>query len=319
MDKRKIVVIGGGTGQSIFLRGLKKLVNNITAIVAVSDNGGGSGVLREDLGMLPPGDIRNCIMALADTEPAMKKVMNYRFKEGSLKDQSFGNLFLAALNGVYSNFQIAVSEISNILAVKGKVLPVSIDEIHLKATTKANKEIKGEVQIVNYVIKNNDPIKYVEIYPKNAKPLKEVLDEIKRADIIILGPGSLYTSVITNLLIDEVSSAIYRSKAKKVYVCNVMTQPGETDNYSVKKHIDAIIEHTKLNIIDYVIVNKEIIPDSILKNYEEQNSFPIYLKDEEEKELLDMGIKVLKENLIEVKKGYIRHDALKLAKGILRI
>lgn len=313
----KVVVIGGGTGQSIFLRGLKKYTENITAVVTVSDDGGGSGVLREDLGMLPPGDIRNCIMALADVEPSMKQVMQYRFEEGYLKGQSFGNLFLAALNGVYKNFDLAVSKISEILAVKGTVLPVSIDNMDLKATMEDSSVVVGETTIVKTSIEKHLKIEKLELTPSGAKPLSEVIDAIESADIIIMGPGSLYTSVIPNLIVDGVAKAIYESKASKVYIGNIMTQPGETTGYSVYDHVSAILDHAGMKIIDKVFVNVGVIDEQTSDRYQKEESQLIYMNDEEENEIQKIGIDIIKGDFIEIKKGYVRHDSAKLAKIIL--
>ena len=252
-----VVVIGGGTGQSVFLRGLKKRTRNITAIVTVADDGGGSGVLREDLGMLPPGDIRNCLLALANIEPTMKEVMQYRFTEGALKGQSFGNLFLAAMNGLYGNFEVALYKMSQIDAV----------------------------------------------------PLDEVINSIENADIIIMGPGSLYTSIIPNLLVNGVVDAIEKSKAPKVYICNIMTQPGETDDHNVLDHVNAIVKHTNKNIIDYVISNNEVLPKEMIDIYQKDGAKQVILDDKQRKILKTMGAKTIEENLIEIKNNYIRHDA----------
>ena len=192
INKAKVVVIGGGTGQSIFLRGLKKITPNITAIVTVADDGGGSGVLRSDLGMLPPGDIRNCLLALANTEPTMQEVMQYRFEEGGLKGQSFGNLFLAAMNGLYGNFETAVYKLSEIFNITGRVLPVTLESIDLIAKLKNGNIIKGESKIPKEVRKQKSKIEEVYLEPKDAKPLSEGINSIYEADYVIMGPGSIY-------------------------------------------------------------------------------------------------------------------------------
>ena len=208
----KIVVIGGGTGLSTMLRGLKYYTSNITAIVTVADDGGGSGDLREDLGMLPPGDIRNCILALADTEPLMEELLQYRFKDGRLKNQSFGNLFLAAMDGISNNFEEAVHKMSSVLAVTGKVMPVTLDNVILKAKLKNGIIVEGESNIPEESIKNNSCIDKVFIEPKNARAIKEAVEAIIEADAIILGPGSLYTSVIPNLLVKDIADALQKHK-----------------------------------------------------------------------------------------------------------
>lgn len=305
----KVVVIGGGTGQSIFLRGLKYFTQNITAVVTVADDGGGSGVLREDLGMLPPGDIRNCLLALANIEPTMNEVMKYRFTEGVLKGQSFGNLFLAAMNGLYKNFDIAVYKMSEIFAITGRVLPVTLEDINLIAKLKNGELVKGESSIPDEVKNQNSKIDKVYLDPIDAKPLDDVINSILDADIIVMGPGSLYTSIIPNLLVKGVVDAIKKSSAPKVYISNVMTQPGETDDYDVVSHIEAIIKHTNENIIDYVIVNNEMLPINIFEIYKNDGAKQVLLDKTQRDVLKSMGIRTIEESLIEIKNNYIRHDA----------
>jgi len=306
----KIVVIGGGTGLSTMLRGLKKYTNNITAIVTVADDGGGSGVLREDLGILPPGDIRNCMLALADTEPLMEELLQYRFKDGRLKDQSFGNLFLAAMDGISNNFEEAVQKMSSVLAVTGKVIPVTLDNMILKARLKNGVIIDGESNIPKGVIENGSAIDEVFIEPKDARAIKEALIAINEADAIILGPGSLYTSIIPNLLVGEIRNSLDKTKAIRIYVSNIMTQPGESDNYSVKDHILAINKHAKCKVVDYVVVNTGKISSELEQKYLDDNSTMVNINEEEIKR---QGIGVIKKDFVEIGKGYIRHDADKLA------
>lgn len=305
----KVVVIGGGTGQSVFLRGLKYFTKNITAIVTVADDGGGSGVLREDLGMLPPGDIRNCLLALADIEPTMNEVMQYRFDDGVLKGQSFGNLFLAAMNGLYGNFETAVYKLSEIFAITGRVLPVTLEDVNLVARLKNGKIIKGESAIPKEVKMSKSAIGEIWLEPKEAKPLDDVINSIHDADIIIMGPGSLYTSVIPNLLIEGVVDAIKSSDAPKVYISNIMTQPGETDNYNVLDHVKAIVNHCGENIIDYVIVNNEILPKDVFNLYKKDGASQVLLDKQQKDKLKSLGIRAIEKNLIEIKNNYIRHDA----------
>lgn len=306
----KIVVIGGGTGLSTMLRGLKHYTSNITAIVTVADDGGGSGDLREDLGILPPGDIRNCILALADTEPLMEELLQYRFKGGRLENQSFGNLFLAAMDGISSNFEEAVQKMSSVLAVTGKVLPVTLDNVILKARLKDGTIAEGESKIGKEVLERNSPIDRVFLEPSNARALKEAVNAIKEADAVILGPGSLYTSVIPNLLVEDISSALKKTKAIKIYVANIMTQPGETDNYGVKEHLQAIFKHAGGEIVDYVIANKGKIEKSLEEKYLEEGSKLVTV---DEEEIEKMGVNVIEGNFIKVKNGYVRHDSEKLA------
>lgn len=273
----KFVVIGGGTGLSILLRGLKKFTSNITAIVTVADDGGGSGKLREDLGMLPPGDIRSCILALANTEPTMEKLLQYRFTEGSLKGQNFGNLFIAAMNEIYGSFERAIKETCNVLAVTGKVLPMTLEDVTLCAILENGHVLKGESCIPVYAIKAGSRIDYIYMEPKITYPLDESVEAINEADIIVLGPGSLYTSVMPNLLVNNIVDTIYNAKAPKVYITNVMTQPGETDGYDVLDHVNAILKHSSPDFLDYVIANTEEIPLSILEKYIKDGSKPVLL------------------------------------------
>lgn len=306
----KIVVIGGGTGLSTMLRGLKHYTSNITAIVTVADDGGGSGDLREDLGILPPGDIRNCILALADTEPLMEELLQYRFKGGRLENQSFGNLFLAAMDGISSNFEEAVQKMSSVLAVTGKVLPVTLDNVILKAQLKNGAIVSGESKIPEGVEENNSPIDRVFLDPPDARALREAVEAIKEADAIVLGPGSLYTSVIPNLLVEDISTALRRTKAVKIYVSNIMTQPGETDNFGVKEHLKAIFRHGGEDIVDYVVVNVGKIDKALEEKYLEENS-KLVTVDEEAVE--KMNVKIIEGNFVKVRNGFVRHDPEKLA------
>lgn len=308
-DKPKVVVIGGGTGQSVFLRGLKHYTPNITAVVTVADDGGGSGVLREDLGMLPPGDIRNCLLALANIEPTMSEVMKYRFTEGALKGQSFGNLFLAAMNGLYGNFETAVYKMSEIFAITGRVFPVTLEDINLVAKLKNGQLVKGESTIPKEVKLQNSSIDRVYLEPKNVAPIDEVINSIKNAEVIVIGPGSLYTSIMPNLLVDGVVEAIKQSKAPKVYISNIMTQPGETDNYDVLNHVEAINNHCGDCIIDIVITNNEVLPGAILDIYSKDGATQVLLDKKQKQTLEQMGIKTIECNLVEIKSNYIRHDA----------
>lgn len=312
----RVVVIGGGTGQSIFLRGLKHITPNITAVVTVADDGGGSGVLRSDLGMLPPGDIRNCLLALANTEPTMQEVMQYRFEEGGLKGQSFGNLFLAAMNGLYGNFETAVYKLSEIFNITGRVLPVTLDSIDLIAKLKNGNIIKGESKIPKEARKQKTSIAEVYLEPKDAKPLDDVISSIYEADFVIMGPGSLYTSIIPNLLVDGIVDAIRECNAVKIYIPNVMTQPGETDQYNVLDHVKAINRHTKGSFIDYIMVNNEIIPDLLFEKYKKDGANQVLLDKNQRIALKKMGIKIIEGDLIEIKDDYIRHHAESLSNMI---
>lgn len=306
----KIVVIGGGTGLSTMLRGLKYYTSNITAIVTVGDDGGGSGKLREDLGMLPPGDIRNCILALADTEPIMKELLQYRFTDGNLKNQSFGNLFLAAMDGISDNFEDAVQKMSSVLAVTGKVIPVTLDDMQLKAILKNGNIVKGESQIPKEAIKQKSPIERLVLEPEDAVPLKEALDAIKEADAIVMGPGSLYTSVIPNLLVNKISSAVRKSKAYKVYISNIMTQPGETDGFTASDHLKTIQKYGGKDIVECVIANCGAISDDLKEKYDKEGAKLVEL---DEENIKSQGVDLIVGNLIKMESGFIKHDADYLA------
>ena len=308
----KVVVFGGGTGLSILLRGLKKYTKDITAVVTVADNGGGSGVLREDLGMLPPGDMRNCITALADIEPTMIKLLQHRFKDGYLTGQSFGNLLIAAMYEIFGDYEHALNEIGSIFRLSGKVLPMTLQDTQLKAYLENGDCILGEKDIPEFVKSSNSKIDTITLVPEICKPLDETIKDINDADIIILGPGSLYTSVIPNVLVDNISELIVKSKATVFYVCNVMTQPGETDNYNVLDHVTSIIKHSSRYLIDFVIANDEIISDDLIQNYKYKGASQVLIDDEQIQKLEEMNIKVISSNFIDIRKNYIRHNAEKI-------
>ena len=310
----KIVVIGGGTGLSTMLRGLKLYTNNITAIVTVGDDGGGSGKLRADLGMLPPGDIRNCILALADTEPIMEDLLQYRFTEGTLKGQSFGNLFLAAMDGISDNFEAAVQKMSSVLAVTGKVLPVTLDDMKLIAELENGNIVEGESIIPDEVIKQKSKIKNLKIEPEKAKPLLDALMAISEADAIVMGPGSLYTSIIPNLLVEDIAECINKSDAIKIYISNVMTQPGETDDFTVSDHIKTLMKYSGKNSVEYVIANNGTIPKDIEERYLSEGSKFFELDHDNIK---DLGVKVVETDLVKITKGYVKHDSEYLAQVLM--
>lgn len=312
----KVVVIGGGTGLSVMLRGLKKYTHNITAIVTVADDGGGSGVLRQDLGMLPPGDIRNCILALAETEPLIGELLHYRFSEGSLKGQSFGNLFLAAMNGISSNFEEAVRKMSDVLKVTGKVLPVTLNNVDLAATLENGVTVIGESKISEIAQQYKSKIKYTRLIPPDVKPLPDALNAIKEADLIVLGPGSLYTSIIPNLLVDGIAKAIFASDATTVYICNIMTQAYETVGYTAFDHYKAIIDHSFEHLIDYCIINSESLPDSLLQKYKMEGAELV--KGDRER-FKNQPTTVIERPLARVQDDLVRHDTDLLARLLIKI
>ena len=305
----KVVVIGGGTGLATLLRGLKHFSSNTTAVVTVADDGGSSGILRGELGMPPPGDIRNCLVALADTEPLLERLFQHRFNSGDgLAGHSFGNLFLAAMTQMLG-FQQAVKESGKVLAVRGKVLPVTAESVRLKATCTDGREIWGESKIG----KSETVIKRLELVPGDCQALREVIEDIAAADAVIVGPGSLYTSILPNLLVGGVVNAIASSRARKFYICNIMTQQGETRGYSAAGHLQAIHDHVGVEIFDYVVVNSEPVPPEMLKRYADEGAEPVIVDWER---LRQMRVRVLATNLLLP--GLVaRHNPDALARALL--
>lgn len=307
----RIVAVGGGTGLSMLLSGAKNITNNLTAIVSVGDDGGSSGRLREEMGILPPGDIRHCITALADDEDLVNKLFKYRFTNGEgLEGHSFGNLFLTALYDITGDMVSAVRASSRVLSIRGRVLPATLDDMKLVAEMEDGRIIHGESTIPEA----HGKIKRLYTEPANCKALPDVIQAIRDAELIILGPGSLYTSVIPNLLVKEISEEIIKSKAKKIYVCNIMTQPGETDNYTVSDHLKALIQHAGSNkIVDAVLVN-DYLPDNLAGKYQEAGSYPVKLDIPEVKKL---GIKIFAKKLIQdSREGLVRHSSTRVARAV---
>lgn len=315
-EQLKVVAIGGGTGLAVLLKGLKKFTSEITAIVTVGDDGGGSGTLREDMGILPPGDIRNCIAALANAEPIMEKMLQYRFKEGNIKGQSLGNLIIAALTDVCGSFDEAVRRASEFFAVTGRVLPVTLDDMVLFAEFENGDIVEGESKIPKKQIELHSFIKRLYTKPSECEPLEDALTALREADIIILGPGSLYTSIIPNLLVKNMGKTIAESRATKVYIANVMTQPGETGGYDLNMHLNSLYSHCSDLIIDFVIVNGKVIPDDVLDRYRLDGANPIYACENFE---CKRGVKTIVGDLMKIEKGYIRHDYIELAKIVIEL
>lgn len=308
--KIKVVTIGGGTGLSVLLRGLKKYPLEITAVVTVADDGGSSGKIRSDMNIPSPGDIRNVIAALSDVEPYLEKMFQYRFDSGEIKGHPVGNLMIAAMTDIHGDFSTAVKVMSRILNVRGTVLPTTNDIATLNAVLSTGEIIRGESSITEA----GGVIDHVYITPSRVKPNEDVLKAIEEADYIIMGPGSLYTSIIPNLVISKVSEKIRESNAKKIYVCNVMTQHGETDNYSVSDHIIAINKHVEENIFDLVIANSREFDDSILSKYHKEKQEPVKIDQEKIEEL---GIKLIKNHDVGiVDNNTIRHNADKVSELI---
>ncbi|MCK9594731.1 MAG: uridine diphosphate-N-acetylglucosamine-binding protein YvcK [Candidatus Omnitrophica bacterium] len=307
----RIVAVGGGTGLSMLLTGLKEYSSNITAIVTVADDGGSSGRLRQQFDILPPGDIRNCLVALADASTMMRDLFQFRFDSGSeLAGHSFGNLFITVMTRLTGDFEKAIRETSKVLALRGQVIPSSLSNVTLAAEYADGSVVEGE----NKIPRGHKPIRKVYLKPEHPAPAPEAIKAIDEAEIIVLGPGSLYTSIIPNLLIKEISDKIVASRAIKVYVCNVMTQPGETDGYSASQHVRALVEHSHPGIIDYCIVNTGKLPVQVLKRYEEGNAYSVV---SDRKNIQNMGYRIIEEDTGSVSEGVIRHDHLKLANIIL--
>lgn len=316
-DGPNIVAIGGGTGLSTMLRGLKKYTANLTAIVTMADDGGGSGVLREDLGMPPPGDIRHCLQALANVEPLMEELINYRFTEGTLKGQSFGNLFLAALNGISGSFEEAVSRMSQVLAITGRVLPVTSDNIQLVAEFENGTQVTGESKICDFKKAQDCRITQVRLAPEHPRVNREALEAIAKADLILLGPGSLYTSVIPNLLVDGIADAIAASPALRAYICNVMTQDGETEGYTASDHLNALLVHSGHHLVDFCLVNSAPIPAYLLPYYAQEDAEPIRVDREA---IQALGVELEERPVADLNhRRLARHDPDRLARAVLQM
>ena len=305
-----VVVIGGGTGLSTLLRGLKKQTGNLTAIVTVADDGGSSGRLREELGIVPPGDLRSCLVALADTEPLMEKLFQYRFiGAGDLTGHSFGNLFIAAMTQVVGgDVELALQESSKVLAVRGQVLPASARPVKISARMTDGTIINGESNISCA----NKRIQRVTMEPSDVPAVQSALNAIRDADIVVLGPGSLYTSVIPNLLVGNIVEALRNTRAMRMYVCNVMTQPGETDHYTASDHVRALFDHGGQGIVDYVLVNVEEIASCLLDHYAREGACPVKADIDE---LEQMGVTVIPAQLVN-ESNWVRHDPERLARVI---
>ena len=310
----RVAVIGGGHGLSNMLRGLKQYTENITAIVTVSDDGGGSGMLRQDLGMPPPGDIRNCMEALANTEPMMRELLHYRFTEGSLAGQSFDNLFLAAMNGISDSFDQAVSRMSEVLAITGRVLPVTTADVQLEAEFENGASVVGESKIFYCKKKEDCRIRQVRLLPAHPRALPEAVAALQEADMIVLGPGSLYTSIIPNLLVEGIVEAIQDSDALKVYVCNVMTQEGETEGYSVGDHISALFQHGAPGLFDICLTNSSPIPKAVAARYAQEGAEPLVCPAECR---TIQGVEILRRPVSTVENGYVRHNPGHLARELI--
>jgi uncharacterized cofD-like protein len=319
----KALAIGGGTGLSTLLRGLRLHVgeplrpallqphiSRLTAVVTVTDEGGSSGRLRRDFRILPPGDIRNCLVALAEDEQLLTQLFNYRFSSGhGLRGHSFGNLFLAALTHLTHDFAKAVRLTSGVLAIQGEIFPSTLSDVRLKAERQDGKIIHGESRITRTRVS----IKRLHLVPGGCRPLPETLAAIREADLITLGPGSLYTSLIPNLLVRGIPSEIAESKALKVYVCNLMTQPGESRGYTAAHHVRALHKHAGRKVFDYIVLNTKPISNALLRRYAAERAEPV---EHDLKEVQALGVQPVCADLL-VEDGVARHDSRRLAQLLL--
>lgn len=319
-----VVALGGGTGLSTLLRGLKEYVarrredasrrlqpiSDLTAIVTVTDDGGSSGRLRRENRILPPGDIRNCMVALSQDEALLGHLFQYRFHAGrGLVGHNFGNLFLAALTHVTGDFAEAVRVSSKVLAIRGRIFPSTVSMVSLVATMEDGRKVHGETRITAA----HKRIRKVALLPRSVRPLPKAVQAIRQADLILLGPGSLYTSILPNLLIPEIASAIARARVPRVYIANLMTQPGETTGYSLAEHLRAIERHTKRRVIDWVVANRQTVSPDVARRYRRQGAFPVNV---DLAEIQRRGYRVVLDNLLE-EHGLIRHNSQRLAQLLL--
>ena len=318
----RVVALGGGTGLSAVLRGLKQYVaerkksgpnrpiSDLAAVVTVTDDGGSSGRLRREYRVLPPGDIRNCMVALSKDEHLLGQLFQYRFPAGrGLAGHSFGNLFLTALTNVTGDFSRAVRVSAQVLAIRGRIYPSTEQNVSLQAVLEDGAIVSGETAIS----RSRRRIARVRLVPRCVRPVPEAIEALRQADLILVGPGSLYTSLIPNLLVDEVMETIARSAATRVYIANLMTQPGETDGYSVADHVRAIYDHTRPGLFDFVVLNRTPIAPRLLRRYRRERAEPVAPALDE---LRRMGLRHIAGNLLH-QDGVVRHDELRLTRLLL--
>ncbi len=310
----KVVIIGGGTGLGNILRGLKEYTSNITAIVTTFDDGASTGKLKEEFGVLAPGDIRQCLTALSKSESSMERLLSYRFKDGKLDNHSLGNLILVAMTDITGGFPSAIKKLSDIFSVTGKVLPITLDNMVLCAEFTDGSNSIGEKNIC--VDGKGKKIKRVYFDKSTALPAPEVLESIEEADIIILGPGSLYSSVICNLLVAGIPEAIMHASASKVYICNIMTQEGETDNYTLSEHINEVEKYLGKNVLDYAVVNEAEVTEEMIEEFNQKKSKPV---DIDIDNIKNKEIKIISDEYIVTLPGKIMHNSKKITKDIIDI
>lgn len=314
-----VLAVGGGTGLSTLLRGLKAYTRNITAVVAVTDEGGSSGRIRNEWGMLPPGDVRHCMAALAENDSELRRILEYRFDRGELAGHSLGNLLLLAVTEMCGDFSLAVKQMNHLLNIRGRVLPVTTEGITLRGKTDTGLEVNGELSISEH----GHELSEIWLEPADAKTLKEVLDAIDDSDVIILGPGSLFTSVIPNLLMSDFADKLKASDVPKIYVCNLMTQHDETKGMNIIQHLDWICAAIGCTP-DFIITNSERIPDDIIESYRREGASPLYLDDEQRNLIKSMGCECIEADIMGVSETkaegrVLRHDPAKLAHVIFKL
>ncbi|MFP3358642.1 gluconeogenesis factor YvcK family protein [Planococcus citreus] len=310
LQQKRVVIIGGGTGLSTLLRGLKTFPLDLTAIVTVADDGGSSGRLRDDLDIPPPGDIRNVMAALSDAEPLVAEMFQYRFKHSlDLEGHSLGNLMLAALTDLTGDFSHAVREMSRVLNVNGTVLPAANQLVTLNAELEDGTIIKGESKIPAYL----QPIKRVFLEPAGVKTLPDTIQAIQSADVIVIGPGSLYTSILPNLLVKDIKKALLEAKARKIYICNLMTQAGETYGYTASDHVKALYDHVGVNFLDAILIDKVQMPQGVAERYKKEKAWPV---EYDEERLRNMGLEVYRHDIANIFGEAVRHEPMKVAKWL---
>lgn len=315
--EKKIVVLGGGTGISTILRGLKYYSKNISAVVSMSDDGGGSGILREELNILPPGDVRRCLIALSNADETLKELLSYRFNSGTLKNQNVGNILIAALTDIFGSFDKALIEMSSVFNVTGKIIPVTLDETHLVAEFASKDKVVGESYIPKMCYRLNTRIEKMSMIPHYPRANEDAIKAILDADIVIIGPGSLYTSIIPNFLVAGINEALRETKARIIYIANAMTQRGETKNYSLRDHFDAILKHSEYEFIDEVIANNFRASNDVYEYYyNKEESEPIFIGEEDRKYFGEKNVRLTEGEFIEIKDGFIRHDGRKIGAHI---
>ncbi len=319
MDK-KIVVIGGGTGQGNLLRGLKHFADDITAIVTVADDGGGSGLIRNENRMLPPGDIRNCLIALSNTDPLTERLIRHRFESGSIKNQSFGNLLILAYYEMFGDFEKSINYVGKIIGAKGRVVPSTIEQTRLVANLENDNVAIGESNIASMAISQRTKIKSLELLPSAPKATESSVEAIRNADLIVIGPGSLYTSIIANLLIPDIAKAIQESTAKKVFICNIMSEHGETDDFDSWGHFQKLQQYIPHIQFDYVVINDAAIEENAQKKYEEENKFPVHYDQVQAKKFEEHGIQVISGDFVFVTdEGHIIHNSLEVSRELSKL